>query len=55
MLLPGEPERRNAKRRAEIGIEVDDTTWRDIRDAAAKLGITEAELDRTVGANSTTR
>ncbi len=55
VLLPGEPERRNAKHRAQVGIEVDDTTWRDIREAAAKLGISEAEIDRTVGANSVTR
>lgn len=55
VLLPGEPERRNAKRRAEVGIEVDDGTWRELRDAAAKLGITDAEIDRTVGANSTAR
>ncbi len=53
VLLPGEPELRNAKHRAQAGIEVDDTTWRDIREAAAKLGITEAEIDRTVRANCT--
>jgi uncharacterized oxidoreductase len=52
VLLPGEPERRAAKHRAAVGIEVDDTTWRDIRAAAASLGITEDEIDRTVGANS---
>jgi hydroxycarboxylate dehydrogenase B len=55
VLLPGEPERRNAKQRAQLGIEVDDTTWRDIREAAAKLGIMEAEIDRAIGANSATR
>ena len=51
VLTPGEPEKRSAARRAEQGIEVDDTTWRDIRAAAETLGITEAEFDRTVGAN----
>ena len=33
------------------GIEVDDTTWSDIRAAAESLGITAAEFDQTVGAN----
>jgi uncharacterized oxidoreductase len=51
VLVPGEPERRYAAMRMETGIEVDDTTWRDIRSAAATLGITESEFDRTVGAN----
>ncbi len=37
---------------ARAGIEVDDTTWRDIWQAAAKLGITEAEIARALGANS---
>jgi hydroxycarboxylate dehydrogenase B len=52
VLLPGEPERRAAQHRARVGIEVDDTSWRDIREAAAKLGITAAEIDRTIGANA---
>jgi uncharacterized oxidoreductase len=55
VLLPGEPERRAARQREQAGIDVDDTTWRDIREAAGKLGITEAEIDRTVGANSAMR
>jgi len=53
ILLPGDPERRSTARRAEQGIEVDDTTWRDIRTAAASLGITDAEFDQAVGANRT--
>jgi hydroxycarboxylate dehydrogenase B len=52
VLLPGEPERRAAQHRARVGIEVDDTSWRDIREAAAKLGISAAEIDRTIGANA---
>jgi uncharacterized oxidoreductase len=51
ILLPGEPERRAARRRAEAGVEVDDATWHDIREAAGTLGITTAEIDRAVGAN----
>jgi hypothetical protein len=35
----------------EQGIDVDDTTWRDIRTAAGTLGITEAEFDQAVGSN----
>jgi hydroxycarboxylate dehydrogenase B len=51
VLLPGEPERRAARDRTRAGIAVDATTWREIREAAGRLGITEAELDRAVGAN----
>ncbi len=51
VLLPGEPERRTAQQRA-AGIAVDDTTWRDIREAAAKLGITDGEIERTLTANN---
>lgn len=51
VLLPGEPERRAARQRNEGGIPVDDTTWHDIREAAAKLGISDAEIERAVGAN----
>jgi uncharacterized oxidoreductase len=51
VLLPGEPERRAAADRSAAGIAVDATTWHDIREAAAKLGITEAEIERAVGAN----
>ena len=51
VLLPGEPERRAARGRMADGIAVDDTTWREVREAAAKLGIGEAEIDRAVGLN----
>jgi hydroxycarboxylate dehydrogenase B len=51
VLLPGEPERRAAQHRAEVGVEVDATTWQEIREAAGKLGITAAEINRAVGAN----
>ena len=46
ILLPGEPERRSAAARRANGIPVDDRTWEQIREAAGKLGITEAELER---------
>jgi uncharacterized oxidoreductase len=51
VLTPGEPEKRYAAKRMEQGIEVDDTTWRDIRAAAETLGITAAEFDQAIGAN----
>jgi uncharacterized oxidoreductase len=51
VLLPGEPERRTAAARAVSGIPVDETTWHDIREAAGKLGISAAEIDRAVGTN----
>ena len=51
VLTPGEPEKRYTAKRMEQGIEVDDTTWHDIRAAAETLGITTAEFDQTVGAN----
>lgn len=52
VLLPGEPERRSAERRGREGIPVDDGTWRDVLEAAAKLGITQGEIDQVVGANA---
>ncbi len=52
VLTPGEPERRYAAARARDGIEVDDTTWRDIRTAAELIGITPVEFDRAIGANA---
>ena len=51
ILLPGDPEKRTTARRSEQGIDVDDTTWRDIRTAAASLGITDAEFDQAAGTN----
>jgi uncharacterized oxidoreductase len=51
VLLPGEPEQRSARERREHGISVDATTWGDIREAAGKLGVSEAEIDRAVAQN----
>lgn len=52
VLTPGEPERRYAEKRAREGIEVDDTTWRDIRAAAESIGVTAAEFDQAARANA---
>ena len=46
ILLPGEPERRAVASRAAAGIDVDDFTWAQVREAAEKLGITAPELER---------
>lgn len=51
ILLPGDPERRSAARRTALGIEVDATTWGEIRAAAATLGISDAEIEQAVGSN----
>ena len=50
VLMPGDPERRYAATRLQSGIDVDDTTWSDIRAAAISLGITAAEIDALVAA-----
>ena len=39
ILIPGEPEFRSAMKRKEEGIEVDDTTWRQICDVAREFGL----------------
>jgi hydroxycarboxylate dehydrogenase B len=52
--LPGEPERRSGERRGREGIPVDDGTWRDLLAAAAKLGITQDEIDQAVASNAST-
>lgn len=39
ILLPGEPEFRAAKQRAQEGIEIDDTTWSHILEAAEMVGV----------------
>jgi uncharacterized oxidoreductase len=44
--LPGDPERESLAKRAAEGIPVDDGTWNQIRQAAASVGVDEAELSR---------
>ena len=43
--VPGEPEREARERRSAEGIPVDAATWREIADAAARLGIARDALD----------
>ena len=52
VLTPGEPERLSAARRTAAGIEVDETSWSDIRAAALTIGITEAEFEQASHANA---
>jgi hydroxycarboxylate dehydrogenase B len=51
VLTPGEPEQRYTAQRTDQGIEVDETTWCDVRAAAETLGITTAQFDQAVGVN----
>jgi uncharacterized oxidoreductase len=51
VLLPGEPECLTSRERAETGVPVDETTWREIREAATKLKITATEIDQALGVN----
>jgi uncharacterized oxidoreductase len=39
ILLPGEPEQREEKKRRAGGIVIDDETWRQVREAAASVGV----------------
>jgi hydroxycarboxylate dehydrogenase B len=52
VLTPGEPERLSAARRNAAGIEIDETSWSDIRAAALNLGITETEFEKASRANA---
>ncbi len=48
ILLPGDPERRAATKREAEGVEIDETSWRDIRQAALDAGLTQAEVDAAI-------
>ncbi|HEY0419779.1 MAG TPA: malate/lactate/ureidoglycolate dehydrogenase [Acetobacteraceae bacterium] len=48
ILLPGEPERRSTVRRRQDGIPVAQVSWDAIRAAAARLGVTEAEIGQVL-------
>ncbi len=45
----GEPERASKARRSAEGVPVDATTWREILDAAAKLGVDRASVNAAAG------
>jgi hydroxycarboxylate dehydrogenase B len=48
VLFPGQPERLAREERAGSGIYVDATTWEEILDAGAKLGVKRADLEALV-------
>ncbi len=47
VLIAGEPERAHRARRTAEGVPVDATTWREILDAATKLGVDAAAVQTT--------
>ena len=49
ILVPGDPERRAAAQREAEGVEIDETSWRDIRQAALDAGVSEAEIAAATG------
>jgi len=50
VMVPGDPERKALAERGAGGIPVDDTTWNQILETAAKLGINADSIDAMVGA-----
>jgi hydroxycarboxylate dehydrogenase B len=50
VLIAGEPERAMRKQRSAEGVPVDATTWREILDAAGKLGVDGAAVDAAAAA-----
>jgi len=40
VVAPGEPEQRSRREKLEVGIDVPDAVWRQLGEAAAKLGVT---------------
>ena len=49
VLLPGDPERRARQQRLAEGVPIDEKSLADILAAIASLGVSQAELDRTLG------
>ena len=49
VMVAGEPERAQRARRRAEGVPVDGTTWQEILDAAAKLGVDPAAVNRAAG------
>jgi len=49
VLVAGEPERAHRARRRADGVPVDGTTWQEILDAGAKLGVDPAAVNRAAG------
>ena len=45
ILLPGEPEERTRAERLAKGLPLDPTTWSELRDTAASVGLGQAQID----------
>ncbi len=45
ILVPGEPEARTRERRRREGIELDETTWGQLRETCRSLGMTPEQID----------
>jgi uncharacterized oxidoreductase len=52
ILMPGEPEERNKARRLREGIELDETTWRQIRETCRSVGLSQERVNALVGGQS---
>ena len=50
VMVPGDPERKARAERGANGVPLDEETWRQIVEAAAKLGLGGGEIDRIIGA-----
>ena len=53
--VAGEPERARRAERAVNGVAIDATTWREILDGAAKLGVDPAAVEAAAGLQSSSR
>jgi uncharacterized oxidoreductase len=49
VLIAGEPERIKRRQRTAEGVPVDATTWQEILDGAAKLGVDPARVNAAAG------
>ena len=49
ILMPGEPEAMQRKQRLEKGVDVDETSWQEILDAAAAAGVSADEIETLIG------
>jgi uncharacterized oxidoreductase len=52
ILAPGEPERRTRAARLRDGIELDDTTWGQLRDACRLVGLPDGRVAELAGVGS---
>jgi len=51
VLVPGDPERQTMAERGAQGVPIDDETWRELLDAAERVGVPSEELRGIAGVN----